>query len=259
MDKLSIYVGLVIVAFSTLIGSILENIRKFELDGKPVDGHADNIKILYESLNLNLCLSLGLIGLYWEKDTSNPKVLILLFVPLLLGILAKASCNHQPERISLKDNDFRWGVIFPNACAFFSMAIIVGPNVLKVNIVWIFIPSLIIGFLLSILLSNGANHFFKPRLSYKEQSRIKSLDSIDSLLKQLKKLKKHPDFDAKIKAEMYIWSAIMDYSMQANSEYRAIHYIKAVYSSMEPKNEEWYKKSLQIIDARFSKCKTCTI
>lgn len=71
-----------------------------------------------------------MIGLYWEKGWTSPKILIGLFLLFVIGVASKAAfSSHKPERISWRDRDFRMGFIVPNVCAFSTLVVVILINI----------------------------------------------------------------------------------------------------------------------------------
>lgn len=259
--NLNIYFGVLIITCLAIICGVIENLYKI----RPSKG-TYNLIAWYELLNFNLSLSLGLIAIFWEKEHSNPRILIVIFFLMLFGMILKITkSEHQPERISLKDKDFRWGVIFPNAFAFSSISIMIFrdfpdliPNLIpifrdfseKSRQFIVFPISFAIGSVLSFLFGYGAELFLRDNLSGRAIDTIAKSELINQLLKKSKNSSLTAD------EEKQIWNALMEYCAKTTVEYRAINYIDAVYCIV--KNEELKKSSLQTIEERFSKCKECT-
>lgn len=127
---MEIYVGILFITLATILGSILENSRRFSLEGNSLTNSQD-VKILYEVFNFHLPLCLGIIGLAWDRQFPN-YVIAVLVILLMFGIATKAAFSkHQPDRMSYKDRDFLMGVILPNACGFSSVLVILIINLWK--------------------------------------------------------------------------------------------------------------------------------
>jgi hypothetical protein len=113
-----------ILAILAIICKLIENSNKMR-------GTNNNLTMYYEIFNINLSMSLGILGLAWTQDIPSDITLVI-FCFMMAGIASKGVfSDHEPESWSYLDKDMLVGLYLPNGCGLASVSLIILYNLMK--------------------------------------------------------------------------------------------------------------------------------